>query len=259
MIEKLKHPQKMVDFLLAGTQKGGTSALHYYLSKHPALCMASTKEVHFFDKDSFFSGQQVDYSIYHQFFPDTSLESSVLLGEATPIYMYWKDTPKRIFDYNPEMKFILVLRNPIERAFSHWNMEVSRSAETLDFFEAITQEKTRRKKIFPQQYRVYSYLDRGFYTEQLARLWQWFPKENIFIVRYEDLKNRPKKILSQLYSFLSIKPLTFLGKKEVFSIPYKQEITNRELRFLVNVFKDEIARLECLLGWDCSDWIIIND
>lgn len=244
-----------VDFLLAGAQKSGTSALDFYLRQHPEICMANKKEVHFFDNESFFLDQHIDYSRYHQFFPDFYEQNLKLRGEATPIYMYWKEAPRRIFNYNPNMKFILILRNPIERAFSHWNMERSRNAEQLNFWDAITLEVERCKETYPLQHRVYSYLDRGFYTEQLERLWRWFPKKNIFIIHYDELKNQPESTLKQLYSFLAVKPIPFLGEEKVFMIPYERVMTSQEHNFLLTVFKDEIIKLEQLLNWDCSHWI----
>ncbi|MGB7755383.1 MAG: hypothetical protein WBL23_04905, partial [Salinisphaera sp.] len=98
----------------------------------------------------------------------------IVFGEATPIYMYWHDAPRRMWEYNPNMKLIVVLRNPIDRAFSHWNMEKSRNAESLSFWDAIQNEEPRCKEALPYQHRTYSYVDRGFYLEQLRRLWRYF-------------------------------------------------------------------------------------
>jgi len=91
--------------------------------------------------------------------------------------MYWQNAPKRIWQYNPEMKIIIILRNPIERAFSHWNMERSRNAEHLSFWDAINTEKLRCQETLPLQNRVYSYIDRGFYIKQLENIWRYFPKK----------------------------------------------------------------------------------
>lgn len=111
---------RCINFLVAGTQKGGTTALDCYLRLHQDILMATDKEVHFFDNEDEFQNV-VDYEKYHQHF-GPFVEGKVI-GESTPIYMYWYDAPRRIWEYNPKMKFVLVLRNPIERAFSHWNME----------------------------------------------------------------------------------------------------------------------------------------
>lgn len=104
--------QRRVDVLIAGTQKGGTTALDSYLREHPDLCMARDKEVHFFDRQQGYTTDGGSYRTYHANF---SLGlGNQRLAEATPIYMYWHAAPARIHAYNPAMKFILLLRNPID-------------------------------------------------------------------------------------------------------------------------------------------------
>jgi hypothetical protein len=167
-----------VDFLIAGVQKGGTTALDTYLRQHPQICMANSKEIHFFDDENIFSQGKPDYSLYHACFNKAA--GHVVSGEATPIYAYWHDSPRRIWEYNSEMKIILILRNPIERAFSHWNMERHRNAEALSFWDAIQGESLRCRDALPLQHRVYSYTDRGFYTEQVRRIWRYFLQNGHF-------------------------------------------------------------------------------
>lgn len=106
--------RRKVDFLICGTQKGGTSALHRYMSMHDEVGMALRKEVHFFDKDILFNNDRSFYPIYHSFFNFN--QNCKVFGEATPIYMFWERAPKRIWKYNPKMKLIFILRNPSERA-----------------------------------------------------------------------------------------------------------------------------------------------
>lgn len=245
---------KKVNFLIAGAQKAGTTALDAYIrAHHPSICMANEKEVHFFDNEAHFATASVDYSSYHQAFNPTFAHQ--LLGESTPIYMYWQEAPQRIWQYNPDMKIILILRNPIERAFSHWNMERGRNTEQLDFWDAIVNEQQRCKKAWPLQHRVYSYLDRGFYVRQLARFWRYFPKGNTLILRHEDLKDNPQQAVNEVFEFLGVEKLSRLDKKTVFSIPYPQAMSHQEKAFLLDVFMDEIIKLEQLLGWDCRNWI----
>lgn len=169
----------MVDFVIAGTQKGGTTALHSYLSDHPEICMADPKEVHFFDDDRNFSSGSPEYSKYHAFFSPENTHR--LLGEATPSYMYWREAPKRLWEYNPKMKIIILLRNPIERAYSHWNMQRSRKTDQSTFWQAVNNEKTTCDRALLKQNRVFSYVDRGFYMEQLRRLWAYFPKDRVLV------------------------------------------------------------------------------
>lgn len=242
-----------INFLICGAQKSGTSALDAYLREHPQICMANQKEVHFFDNESFFSDTKPDYSIYHSFFSPS--KSTQLIGESTPIYMYWNDAPRRIWEYNPEMKIIIILRNPIERAYSHWNMEVSRNNESLSFFDAISNEMTRTREALPEQHRIYSYIDRGFYCHQLRRLWAFFSKEQVLILKHEDLKNSPQEILNRTTDFLTVSRLHNIQEKNIHSLQYHSKIEARSRELLTKTYHHEIVQLEDLLGWDCSDWV----
>ena len=146
-----------IDFIICGTQKGGTSALDAYLRRHPEICMAISKEVHFFDNEKAFCDGLPDYSLYHSFF--SPQPSHKLVGEATPVYMYWRDATRRIWQYNPNIKLIVVLRNPIDRAYSNWNMERLRNRDTVAFWEAIQNEEERCREALPYQHRIYSYIE----------------------------------------------------------------------------------------------------
>ena len=131
--------------------------------------MAKVKEVHLFDDDKTFARRSHDgYAEYHRQFAPTS--TGQLLGEITPAYMYWNDAPRRIREYNPAMKLIAVLRNPITRAYSQWNMQRDAGAEQLPFWEALQAEAARLSASLPHQNRNASYVDRGFYSGQLRRL-----------------------------------------------------------------------------------------
>ena len=119
-----KRPVEKLDFLVAGAQKSGTTALNYYLKRHPYIAFPIKKSLHFFDNDELFAGGNVSYEPLHEMFRPARPGS--IAGENTPIYLYWRPALPRIRDYNPAMKFIVILRNPIERAFSQWNMQRTR-------------------------------------------------------------------------------------------------------------------------------------
>lgn len=241
-----------VDFLIAGTQKGGTTALASSLRKHPDIRWANRKEVHFFDNEHHFLNAP-DYSLYHSAF---DFETTALVtGEATPIYMYWESAARRICRYNPNMKFVLALRNPIDRAYSHWNMEVKRGADEVSFHTAITNEKLRCETALPQQHRTYSYVDRGFYTEQIERLWKYFPKQQILCVKSNDLRLKNEDTLVKICEFLEIEPCSEMAPDDPHATPYEAEMYNADRALLVKIYENEIKKLERLLGWNCSDWI----
>jgi hypothetical protein len=243
----------MVSFVICGTQKGGTSALDSYLREHPQICMANRKEVHFFDNETFYAHGKPDYSIYHSSFSPRA--SHRLAGEATPIYMYWHETPRRIYEYNPNMKLIVILRNPIDRAYSHWNMERSRNAESLPFWEAIQNEQQRCLEALPYQHRIYSYVDRGYYLEQLKRLWHYFSKDRVLVLKNDYLKDQPNKTLKEVCNFLELNDFEDMKVRDVHSLPYSSKMSDKEREYLRFTFEHEIKGIERELGWNCSNWL----
>jgi hypothetical protein len=244
---------RRVGFLVAGAQKGGTTALHAYLAGHPAICMARGKEVHFFDNEKRFRGGKPDYAAYHRHFAPKV--AGQLLGETTPIYMYWYAAPRRIWEYNPKMKLLIILRNPIERAHSHWNMERVRGKEPLSFAEAVRKEARRCRKALPLQHRLYSYVDRGFYSEQLRRLWFWFPREQTLVLRNEALRADPAATLDRVWDFLGVERQAPARAREEHANPYSGGLEKAEWGLLRDIYEFEIRALERMLGWDCSDWL----
>ncbi len=242
-----------VNFLVAGAQKGGTSALNKYLNAHPKLCMAKRKEVHFFDNERIFARKPVDYSRYHSFFSPRLRQR--LCGESTPNYLYWYNSPRRIWEYNPAMKLIIVLRNPIDRAFSHWNMEYADKREFLSFRDAIRNERQRIKEALPYQHRVYAYIDRGFYTNQIRRVWHYFPKEQTLFLKSEVLKNEPQNALDKVCEFLGIANFRSIKSMATYAIPYATSMADTDRTYLKTLYEFEIKDLEQMLGWDCSEWL----
>jgi hypothetical protein len=238
-----------VDFVIGGTQKGGTSALDSFLRQHPEICMPSTrKELHFFDREA----ENTDYNAYHANFRPKAQHR--VIGEASPMYMYWETAPGRIWKYNPKMKWILALRNPVERAFSAWNMEAKRSKEKLPFAEAIEKEPVRCGEALPLQHRVYSYIDRGFYTHQVRRLFNIFGQNNVLILLSEELRNEHQKTLSRVFEFLGVDSSFVPPEASVFEQEYTDKIDNQLRTRLNETFYFDIKELEKLLGRDLSGW-----
>ena len=245
--------RRRIDFLIAGTQKGGTSALDTYLRNHPEICMASRKEAHFFDDERYFQPEQNNYHEYHSLFKPE--RSHRILGESTPVYMYWKPVPARIWRYNPGMKIIIILRNPIERAYSQWNMQHERNIESLSFWDALQAESQRCMQAYPHQHRIYSYMDRGFYLQQLERIWYYFPKHQTLILKNEDLRANPKETLNSVCRFLGVSCFTSVEPQNVFSGSYGSTMSIKAREYLINVFDAEIRNLERVLELDFHDWL----
>jgi hypothetical protein len=245
--------RRLVEFLIAGVQKGGTTALADYLRQHPALFIPTLKELHFFDNENLnWPHPEQTISTYHDFFQDAPAGS--LWGEATPIYSYWWPAMARIWAYNPAMRLILCLRNPVERAYSHWAMETGRAWDAAPFAEAIACEHERCRSALPEQHRVFSYVSRGFYSEQLRRLWSFFPKDQTLILRQEQLLGDPSSTLAAVHQFLGVEPRPvdqpLRANKGSYSSPMDPGIRAH----LQELFGPEISQLEHMLGWDLGQW-----
>jgi hypothetical protein len=241
-----------VHFLIAGTQKGGTTALAAYLARHPEVFIPPAKEVHFFDNENL-DWLEPDWSVYHQHF-NAALNEQIW-GEATPITMWWKPAIERLWRYNPHIRVIIILRNPITRAFSHWNMERQRGAESLDFFQALSEEPMRCRSALPLQHRVYSYMDRGFYVAQLREIWRFFPRHQVMVIRQEWLADAPEQTLADIERFLGLSLCPFAGELKVHQRTYENPMPEAAFELLRRTFWHEICQLQTLLGWDCADWL----
>src|SRR5437899_8843183 len=246
-------PRKVerLDFIVAGAQKSGTTALHYFLGKHPEIALPDKQELHFFDDEERFAGE-ANYNALHGSFHLKRRWS--IAGECTPIYVYWKPAIERIWKYDPKIKLIVLLRNPVERAFAHWNMQRFKGREPLDFLEAVKEEKKRMQHATRLEARRVAYVDRGRYPGQLERVFKFFPKEQLKIIKFEEFRDNNRETLDSIFAFLGVRPLRALKSKDRNVVPYERELVAEERRYLYAIFADEIARVEQLLGWDCSDW-----
>ena len=251
MFGKQRRKIDRLDFILAGAQKSGTTALHYFLSKHPNITMGDQQEMHFFDDDEKFAGAN-DYDLLHRHFPRVA--RSTIAGECTPSYLYWKPAAERIWQYNPKIKLLVLLRNPIDRAFAHWNMQRFKGREPLDFLEAVKEEKIRIAGAPPIEARRFAYVDRGLYAQQLERFFQFFPREQVKVVKFENFQTQQRETRDSIFSFLGLKPLAAVRSRDRNVVPYERAMNWEEKVFLFNNFANDIAKLEQLLGWDCSDW-----
>ena len=246
---------KRVGFLVAGAQKAGTTALFDYLAELPGLELPAVKEAHFFDDEERVDWRAPDYDLYHALFRDTGR----LWGEATPIYLYWPNALERIRVYNPAIKLILLFRDPIERAWSHWKMEYARGWETEPFAWCVRQGRARVDcPEVPGFHRVFSYVERGFYGAQLARALTLFPREQMLLLRSEDLDNRPDETLARICRFVGAPPpegrVTPRRELVAKDIDYGAPISAADREFLSRVFADDLAQFARLSGLDVSAW-----
>jgi len=202
-----------VQFLIGGVQKGGTTALASFLQRHPGLALPRTKEAHVFDAPDFdeaWDVAQVDARYAPHFDPAAG---EVLHGDATPIYVMHPALVARIARYNPAMRWIILLRHPVDRALSQYHMERGRGDEHLPLWPALLAERWRLRGhqndfSLGSPLRHHSYRLRGDYARQLDVLYAAFPREQVLLLRNSQLRERPGEVLDQVCRFLGVEPLS---------------------------------------------------
>jgi hypothetical protein len=237
------------NFIIIGVQKGGTSSLFNYLLQNPYVLPGYKKEVKFFDG---FHHKGLDWYRYN--FPLMTQMDDPLTqtGEASPSYVFHPLVPQRIREALPNIKLVLLLRDPVARAYSHYQGNLRKGQETLSFEEAIEQEHSRlegeKEAIIIDQhypmykYLVYSYLARGRYIEQIRNWLKTFSLEQILLLRSEDLFNNPQEVYSCVLSFLGLRD----WKLDIFEIinagryETMKPQTEKKLREYFNPYNQEL-------------------
>ncbi len=263
----------MPDFLIIGAQRCGTTSLYYYLTEHPNIGPSSVKEVHFFD-DAFTKGIRW----YRAQFPTTLQKYysehirryDFFTGEATPSYLFHPHAPKRIVQILPKVKLIVLLRNPVDRAYSHYWLRTTLGDETSTFEDAIRAEQERivgeQEKLLVDEhyrdtYRRFSYLTRGMYVAQLQRWMSYYPREQFLILKSEDFYRDPGGVTKQVLQFIGVPAEVVkiskeykqyrLGRKTGYRNKEKPPTLDPKIRkYLLDYFKPHNARLYQLLGRD---------
>ena len=198
-----------LDFMIVGAQKCGTTALARFLSRHPEIGMAARKEVHLFDAPDY-SGDWSPEEIDERYRPSFEHCPGVTIrGEATPIYMFLPEVARELHRYNPDLKLIVLLRDPVERAISHYCMERARGDERLPLWLALLSEPFRLRRCRDARQadsamRRHSYRRRGFYSFQLRNLYRYFDRGRVLVIRTQDLLQRHDAVLRQVFSFLGV-------------------------------------------------------
>ncbi len=215
--------QTDIDFIVVGVQKGGTTSLHRYLSAHPEIFMPENKELDYFSNDSNYT-KGIKY--YLSLFSNAQDGESVK-GEASPQYMLYDNVPERISSDMPDVKIIMCLRNPIDRAFSQYRMSKRRGIEKRTFCEAVDQQLIDRPANDDELFKVKDteYLAPGEYGRIYTNFLKHFSRENITIIYSDDLLNNKEETLKIILSFLGLDfsiPLDILDKE--YHIGGKQRI-----------------------------------
>jgi len=246
-------------FYLLGVQKSGTTALFDYLTQHP--CVSQTiKDIRFFDK--YYQKGSNWYRLHFplnpsKIFSQKTKNKQYVVGDATERYFEYPHAPQRIQSLTPNAKFLIILRNPVERTYSHYNFNVIRNKENRTFEDAIDKESKRTKveytkmekdkKFYSDYYFRYAYLDRSIYATKLKRWFQIFPKEQFFIIENNELLNNTAKIYKDVLRFLNLPNLELPKYEKIFAKKYKkpkmEQLTRQQLVEFFQPYNDELYRL----------------
>jgi hypothetical protein len=253
------------DFIIAGAQKSGTTSLWAYLCEHPDVVPPITKEMSFFDVN-FHRG--IDWYRAHFPLQSATRESGCgirqLTGESSAYYMFHPLAPERIAASLPGAKVIVLLRNPVSRAFSHYQLKLRRRQETLTFEQAIAAEPERlageHEKIVadPNYYSVahdrYSYLARGVYIDQVRRWQQHLPPSRLLILESGEFFKNTADVFARVLDFLGLRRWQPDRYGNRFPGKYTDKMRDATRRQLVDYFAPHNERLYAHLGtrfnWD---------
>ena len=241
------------DFLIIGAMKSGTTSLHNYLCEHPDIVSGIRKEVHYFDRK-----YDKGLNWYKAHFPNT-LQKGKITGESTPRYIFASSGAQRTHQLLPSVKSILLLRNPVDRAFSHYNANKKKLiARFFSFEDAVNFEKEAESEQGLEKIMAghdnresvhYPYLVRSRYAEQVERWLNYFDKEQLLIIKSEDLYADPQKECSKVFQFLGLSDHKITPK--VYNKgKYKEQMKPETREQLKKYFKPFNQKLYKLIGRD---------
>ncbi|MFH0945544.1 MAG: sulfotransferase domain-containing protein [Planctomycetota bacterium] len=251
------------DFLILGGQRCGTTSLHRQLERLPGLSLAPSKEVHFFDLQYHLG---IDWYRAHfplafcKRFEQRFLRRALVTGESTPYYLFHPCAPERVRKVIPSARLIVLVRNPVDRAFSHYHHAIRwRLEDAPTFEEALAREEGRlegeeARLLADGRYRSvshchHSYLARGVYVRQLRAWRSCFKEEQILVLRSEDLFADPGPVLERIQEFLGVpvrKPRGFPHLNKARNPEMSRELRDR----LVSHFRPYNKELGDFLGFD---------
>jgi len=249
----------MPNFLIIGAQRSGTTSLYRYLAEHPAVAPPLRKEIQYF---SLHYGRGDAW--YRTHFPVAGRQRATF--EATPYYLFHPAVPHRAADTVPHAKVIALLRDPVSRAFSQWQHNASRGLEHLGFEAALDAEQERLAGECDRllsdagyrsdAHRLWSYVSRGEYADQLERWLAQYPQEHVLVLRSEDLYAQPEATYARALDFLGLAPLALAEYPRYTRRVSTARMTDSARRRLTAHFQPHNERLAALLGeevwWEAS-------
>ena len=203
-------------FIIGGVRRGGTTSLYYAIREHPQIHLYPHSELNYFvEEDVKGRKWRKDFAAPDQWEASHTVEDYAALfangtkaraiGHKGADLLFWQPAHKRIARFVPNALFIFSLRNPVNRAWSHYWFERAKGRETLDFEAALAAEEERAKKNKWAGYHL-SYQARGFYDQNLQRFFKVIPREQVLVITLEEKIAQPRETLAKIYRFLGVDP-----------------------------------------------------
>jgi hypothetical protein len=282
------------NFFIVGAQKAGTTSLYFYLKKIPGVYMSPLKELFYFAPhavQSSIADVIKDKNDYLKLFKDA--RGYIAVGEATPIYLWDPDAPKLIHQTIPHARIIVILRDPVERAYSNYLMKMKYSGMKSSFYDELMRDYRSQEKLFG---RAQLYVEFGMYYEQVKRYFDIFGREQVKVIIFEEFVQHPGQSVNEVLAFLGVNhavieiseqynpysvprsPLALwiyaffrglrarnikfykilillpdsliesLPEKMLFKRRQKPKIEPKAVKFLQDIYRDDVIRLGSLLG-----------
>jgi len=247
----VEYQKLKLNFIVAGAVKGGTTALHTYLLEHPNISMSNPKETSFFDK-RFKRG----WDWYWNFFQVD--KHTKLLGESAPGYMTNRISHKRLKKHNPDLKLIFILRDPCDRAYSLYLMHQDPPHQIY------RQRNGQPMQLPPFEEHIKNdnrYIYEGLYAKHIKTLMKYFPKEQMYFMKNEDLLYKTQETMNKLYKWLGVRKYK-LSQTRRLIIPmggFIKEVERfpfflKERNIIIDNFIEDLNELEKITEWDLTAW-----
>lgn len=259
--EQNKEPEEMrlPDFLIVGAARSGTTTLHELLRSHPGIYLPRKKrpEPHFFLRDEEYQ-KGIHYYALTYF---SRVDRSQIAGESSTTYLYSRKACDRIRRHLPSVMILSILRNPVDRAFSHYKWNVLHGLETLPFSEALRAERdrlSRPRNGFEEESSPFSYTDRGLYFEQLFRYAAAFGRQRVHAVLLEDLMEDVEATAASITRFLGVSfpfDCSLARKKHNQNREREGCVSAEDRQWIVEHVREDVHRLEHWLDRDLTHWI----
>jgi Sulfotransferase domain len=251
---------KLPDFLIIGAQKAGTTSLALYLAAHPCIIPASCKELHFLDRhyEKGVQWYRSQFTIGRKARLKACFGGGRLLsGDATPYYLRDPRAPMRAHQFLSSARIIIMLRDPVDRAYSQYHHEIRLGKEWLSFEDAIAAENSRiageeerlirDPRYIGENYHHFTYLKRGLYAEQIRAWLEYYPVDQVLIVSSEQMFENPSAEYQRVLKFLRLPvwelssyPVGYPGKYPAMNVAVREHLRehfaphNRHLRDYLN-------------------------